>query len=84
MVHHNVKNEITNDLHLAILAIVRLPTHPNPVDLEAVAHLGMELVRTALGLSQKSRSPSNLKQFLERCKWAMVARTRTPRPRWRE
>jgi len=84
MVHHSAKNETMTDLHLATLAIARPPVRPNPVDLEAAAHPEMELIRTAPVLNRKSLPTSNPNQSLERCKWAMVERMRTPRPRWRE
>jgi hypothetical protein len=84
MAQHNVKNAITNEpRRLAILAIAKLPKHPNPVDSEAAAHLGMVLVRTAQLPSRKSLASPNRKHSLAKYKWAMVARMKTPRPRWR-
>jgi hypothetical protein len=85
MPQHNARNAITSEpRRLVTLAIARLPKHPNPVDSEAAAHLGMVPIRTAQRPSRKSPPSSNLKQPLATYKWAMVARMKTPRPRWRE
>ena len=55
MAKHNAKNEITNEpRRLATLAITRPRTHPNPVDSEAAAHLGMVLVRVARQPTRRS------------------------------
>jgi len=81
MAHHNAKNETTNELRrLAILAIARPPNHPNPVDPEAAAHLGMVHARTVLHSSRISLPTPNLNHSLAKYKWRM----KTPRLRWRE
>jgi hypothetical protein len=83
MPQHNARNAITSEpRRLVTLAIARLPKHPNPVDSEAAAHLGMVPVRTAQRPSRRSPPSSNPKHPLATYKW--VARMKTPRPRWHE